>query len=196
VEGPDLYPVTLLGARVRLREVGPEDAAAALLWAADPNFFRYLTFEPVVSEAEEKEFLRGLRAEARARPRRQYHLGVVWQTTDELIGLARLGITSPEHREGDLGYGLRLDRTGQGIATEAADLLLGFGFDTLGLHRIFAYHHPENVASERVLANLGMQQEGRLRQNLFEHGSWRDSIVTSILEHEWRSQRREHRSNS
>jgi [ribosomal protein S5]-alanine N-acetyltransferase len=193
---PGSVPVALLGARVRLREVGPDDAAAALGWAADPEFFRYLAFVPVVNMAEEEQFLRSLEVQARTRPRRQYHLGVVWRASDELIGLARLGITSPEHRERDIGYGVRLDRTGQGIATEAAGLLVRFGFEKLGLHRIFAFHHPDNIASERVLEKLGMQREGRLRENLFEHGTWRDSVLHSVLENEWRSQHREHGSNS
>jgi ribosomal-protein-alanine N-acetyltransferase len=184
---PDLHPVAITGSRVRLREVGPEDAVATMAWAADPEFFRYLAFEPVFDQAAEEEFLRGVQAQSRARPRIQYHLGVVWLATDELVGMARLGITSAEHREGDIGYGVRPDRAGQGIATEAAGLLLDLGFETLSLHRIFAYHHPDNRASERVMQKLGMQREGRLRENMFEHGAWRDSVVHSVLEHEWRS---------
>lgn len=183
---PEIYPVALEGVRIRLREVGPDDAAAALAWATDPQFFRYMAYTPVADQREEEEFLRGAEAQARARPRRQYHLGIVWSASDELIGMARLGVASAEQREGDMGYGIRLDRAGQGIATEAAALLLRFGFDTLGLHRIVAYHHPDNAASQRVLEKLGMQREGLLRENVFEHGTWRDSVVRSILEHEWR----------
>ena len=165
-----------------------------MAWAADPEFFRYLAYEPVVSQAAEEEFLGGVQAQARARPRLQYHVGVVWLASDELIGMVRLGITSAPHREGDLGYGLRLDRAGQGITTEAARLLLHFGFESLRLHRIFAYHHPDNRASERVMQKLGMQREGRLRENVFEHGGWRDSVVHSLLEHEWRAQPRSRRA--
>jgi [ribosomal protein S5]-alanine N-acetyltransferase len=191
VDDRDRFPVSLTGDRIRLREVRPGDAAAALAWAAYPAFFRYLAFEPVASVAEEAEYLRGLEAQAHARPRRQFHLGVVWRESDELIGLARLGITTPQHREADIGYGLRLDWTGEGIATEAAELLLQFGFVELGLHRIFAFHHPDNIASRRVLEKIGMQREGRLRENLLEHGRWRDSVLHAVLEHEWRSRRRE-----
>jgi RimJ/RimL family protein N-acetyltransferase len=189
VEHPDVFPLAITGRRVRLREVGADDAAAAMAWAADPEFFRYMAYAPVADQAAEEEFLRGIQDQARARPRVQYHVGVVWLATDELIGMVRLGITSAEHREGDLGYGLRLDRAGQGITTEAAGLLLRFGFETLRLHRVFAYHHPDNRASERVMEKLGMQREGTLRENLFEHGAWRDSVVHSVLEHEWRATR-------
>jgi RimJ/RimL family protein N-acetyltransferase len=187
VEGGGIYPVSLAGSRIRLREVGPDDAPAAMAWAGDPEFFRYMAYTPMANEAEEEQFLRGVQAQARERPREQYHLGVVRGPSDELIGMARLGITSREHRHADIGYGLRLDRTGDGIATEAAGLLLHLGFEDLGLHRIFAFHHPDNIASQRVMEKLGMQREGRLRENLFEHGEWRDSVQHAILEHEWRA---------
>jgi RimJ/RimL family protein N-acetyltransferase len=188
---PDIHPVIATGARVLLREIGPEDAPAAMAWAADLNFFRYLPYEPIADQASEEEFLRGLETEAASRPRRQYHLGVVWHETDELIGMVRLGITSPENREGDLGYGVRLDKAGQGITTEAVALLLDLGFGPLRLHRIFAYHHPRNVASRRVLEKLGMEREGTLRENLFAHGAWRDSVLHAILEHEWAARLRD-----
>jgi RimJ/RimL family protein N-acetyltransferase len=183
---PDVYPVRLEGRRIHLREVGLDDSTAAWRCASDPEFFRYLAVAPVASEADERAFLAGVEGLAKERPRRQYHLGIVWKDTDELIGLARLGISEPQHRGGDIGYGLSRDRWGEGIATEAATMLIEFGFAVLGLHRIFAYHHPENVASGRVLTKIGMQREGQLRENMQCHdGTWRDSVVYAVLDREW-----------
>lgn len=186
VEYPDLSPVSLTGESIALREVDSvKDARAALAWASDVEFFKYLPHEAVSTEAEEETFLRHLQAEALARPRREYHLGIVRRHSDQLIGMARLGISSPEHGGADIGYGVPPDLWGRGIATEAAALLLAFGFEQLGLHRIFAYHHPDNIASGRVLQKLGMQREGRLRHNMLAHGVWRDSIAYAVLEDEW-----------
>jgi ribosomal-protein-alanine N-acetyltransferase len=185
MEYPDLYPVLLSGPRIDMREVGPDDAVAALAWASDPAFFRFSPHEVVTSEADEAAFLRAVQAQAMARPRRAYHLGIVWRDRGELIGMARIGISVPEAAGADIGYGVRRDCWNQGVATEAARLLVDFGFRSLGLHRIFAYHHPDNVASGRVLAKLGMHHEGRLRENMRSHGGWRDSMVWAILEQEW-----------
>jgi ribosomal-protein-alanine N-acetyltransferase len=185
VEIPDLYPVALHGDRVDLREVGPADAREAFRWASDPAYFRYMAAEVVGSLDEEETVLRDFEAEARQRPRRQYKLGITLHPTDELVGMARIGIDQPEHRGGDLGYGLRRDQWGRGIATEAAALLLDFGFSTLGLHRVFAYHDPANAASGRVMQKLGMQREGVLRENAWTRDGWRDSVVCAILEAEW-----------
>jgi RimJ/RimL family protein N-acetyltransferase len=36
------------------------------------------------------------------------------------------------------------------------------------------------------MTKLGMQQEGLLRENVLNHdGTWRDSVLYSILQHEW-----------
>jgi len=47
----------------------------------------------------------------------------------------------------------------KGLATEAANAGLRFGFESLGLEKIYAVIHPENAASERVLKKLGMSYE-------------------------------------
>ena len=75
----------------------------------------------------------------------------------------------------------------RGWATEAAGLLLRFGFNDLRLHRIAATCDPRNVASARVLEKIGMLYEGRLREALLIRDGWRDSSVYAILDREWRA---------
>jgi RimJ/RimL family protein N-acetyltransferase len=54
------------------------------------------------------------------------------------------------------------------------------------MHRIWATHHPDNIASRKDLDRVGFQEEGRLRDDRFVDGAWHDSVVCSILENEWR----------
>lgn len=177
--------MTLTGERISLRELTVDDASDAFAWGGDAEWFQYLPVEPVATVEDETAFLVAREIEAHEQPRAQYHLGVVWNGTGELIGSVRLGISSPSHRGGDMGYGVRRDLWGRGITTEAAGLLLDFGFGALGLHRIFAVHHPDNVGSGRVMQKLGMRFEGRQRDHMYSHGTWRDSLAYAILEDEW-----------
>jgi RimJ/RimL family protein N-acetyltransferase len=181
-----VFPVELIGGAVRLRELDPRrDAPAAFVWAADPAFFRFLPAEPVATEQEELGFLRGLEAQTHERPRRGYHLGI--EVSGELLGIARLTISTPAHAAGDIGYGIRPDAWGRGITTQAVRLLLGFGFDVLGLHRISAVHHPDNIGSGRVMQKVGMRHEGVFRDHMLVHGAWRNSVAYAILEPDWRA---------
>jgi RimJ/RimL family protein N-acetyltransferase len=59
----------------------------------------------------------------------------------------------------------------------------------LRLHRVHATCDPRNLGSARVLTKLGMTFEGRLRHTQLIRDGWRDSLVFSVLEDEWRAVR-------
>ena len=60
----------------------------------------------------------------------------------------------------ELGYHLRSDFWGQGLAKEAAQAVIDFGFGALGAEWLFAGHHPLNRASRKVLLSLGFCYSG------------------------------------
>ena len=61
------------------------------------------------------------------------------------------------YREGllELGFHLRPEYWGRGLAEEAARAVIDYAFETLGLRSLFAGHHPDNAASQHVLMKLG-----------------------------------------
>jgi RimJ/RimL family protein N-acetyltransferase len=61
---------------------------------------------------------------------------------------------------GELGYWLDEAYWGRGIAYEAAEALLGFAFETVGLKRLTSGHAIDNPASGRVLTKLGFRWTG------------------------------------
>lgn len=170
------------GSRIYLRDVSPEDARAVQPIVGDSVVTQTLTFEPKTLE-ETREYLRPFAEAAEAAPRTEYYLGVIQRESHDLIGTAFLGLG--EHSSGNIGYAIRRDEWDKGYATEATRLLIDFGFRKLGLHRIWASHGPANPSSGRVLLKAGMTYEGTLRQNLLVKGHWRDSLMYSILVHEW-----------
>ena len=48
---------------------------------------------------------------------------------------------------------------GNGFATESAKACLKYGFENLGIEKIYAATHPENIASQKVLEKIGMDFE-------------------------------------
>jgi RimJ/RimL family protein N-acetyltransferase len=89
------------------------------------------------------------------------------------------------HRHAEIGYLLRRDRWGQGLAREAVGAVLGHCFGAMGLHRVQAVIDPENVASRRLVEGFGFKQEGVLRETLFLGGAWRDDVIYGLLAREW-----------
>ncbi|MGB6165784.1 MAG: GNAT family protein [Pseudonocardiaceae bacterium] len=80
-------------------------------------------------------------------------------------------------------------RWGHGYALDAARTIIDFGFTILGLHRISGAIGPDNAVSIALVTRLGFTQEGRLRDHVFTNGAWRDSILYSLLAHEWEASR-------
>lgn len=60
----------------------------------------------------------------------------------------------------EVGYRLVPQAWGRGYATALARATLRHGFAALGLDRIIAVTHPDNIASQRVLAKAGLGDEG------------------------------------
>jgi ribosomal-protein-alanine N-acetyltransferase len=171
--------------RLILRELGDKDAPAVQAYAGDIEVVRYLDWGPNTPE-DTAQFLAVARAARDALPRTTYHLAIVLEAAGELIGSCRIEIRSAAYGSGDLGYVLHRRHWGRGYATETIGALLGFGFERLALHRIWATCDVENRASARVLEKVGMRREGHLRQNVRRKGEWRDSYLYAILAPEWR----------
>ena len=87
----------------------------------------------------------------------------------------------------ELGYWIGKPFWGRGYASEAARAVVRYGFETLGMHRIFAMHFARNPASGRVLKNVGMTYEGRLRQHLKKWDEYLDIDAYGILRDEFAS---------
>ena len=60
----------------------------------------------------------------------------------------------------EIGFRLRPKFWGQGFATEAATAVMEYACTSLGAERLFAGHHPDNKASQKVLGKLGFQYTG------------------------------------
>jgi ribosomal-protein-alanine N-acetyltransferase len=88
----------------------------------------------------------------------------------------------------EIGYILRRDQWGTGIAREAVTRVIDHGFGEMGLRRIFADTDPENPGSIGLLERLGFQREGRLRGEWETHIGVRDSLIYGLLRDDWKAQ--------
>lgn len=70
-----------------------------------------------------------------------------------------LTLPNDEHGEVEIGWHLHPDSWGHGYASEAAEAVLGFGFEG-GLPEIIAVSHTDNYPSQAVMRRLGMEDRG------------------------------------
>ena len=97
-----------------------------------------------------------------------------------LIGQCEL-FDFAEQSKAEIGYWLGAAYQGQGLMTECLHTVVRYGFDTMGLHRIYARTAAENMPSLAMLKKAGFVQEGVLRQDSRRDGSWGDTALMAIL---------------
>jgi RimJ/RimL family protein N-acetyltransferase len=142
--------------RLDLRPLTMADLGALHELYADPGAMRFAG-GPTASVEESEARLRRL---IEHHERHAFSLwAVVERESGNVIGDAGLVLLEFRGPEIELAYRLKTPAWGKGYATETATAWLAYGFDELGLARIVAVTHPENVASQRVLEKVGMRFE-------------------------------------
>jgi len=110
-------------------------------------------------------------------------LAVTLRVDGALVGTVSLALQEKHHRA-ELGYWIGVPYWGQGYCTEAAQAIVAYGFEVLGLHRICASHLARNLASGRVMQKLGMTREGCLRQHVKKWDAFEDLVCYGLLREE------------
>jgi RimJ/RimL family protein N-acetyltransferase len=178
-----VYPVRLeADGGVVLREFRRDDAEPLGAIIGSQQVTQWLSFDQR-SAAETIKMLAGVLERARYEPRDEYYLAVTEHPSDNVVGMCRLGLSGVEAAK--LGFAVRADRWGEGLATRAAARMIDFGMTDLGLHRITAAIGPGNEASIAIVTKLGFAYEGHLRDHVFTNGRWRNSMLYSVLASEW-----------
>ncbi len=75
---------------------------------------------------------------------------------DELAGIAEIYSYKPEKKKASIGYRLRKEYWGRGIATRAAALLKDYILDDRGMSTVTGHVMKENIASAKVLMKNGL----------------------------------------
>ncbi len=109
-----------------------------------------------------------------------------------VIGTSSLGDVLPAHRQLHLGWTAYAPAAwGSAVNPECKLLLLAHAFDCCGAERVRIQTDAINARSQAAIAALGAAREGVLRHDrLRADGSWRDTVVFSILAAEWPAVRR------
>ena len=166
--------------RLLLRPLEEGDLPHMQRYAVRPDFYRHI---PIPEQTPESvaEFLHGRLERQRDPEIEGWTLAVVARTVGHIIGGVRIGVQNRAHRQADLGFSLDSDFRGHGFMSEAVTAVIAMGFDTLDLHRIWATADVDNVRSWQLMERVGIVREGRLRDDKWIRGRWRDSYLYATL---------------
>ncbi|MFJ2619545.1 GNAT family N-acetyltransferase [Glutamicibacter sp. NPDC087344] len=113
---------------------------------------------------------------------------IIDTSTGRAVGATTYLNIDAAHRRVEIGSTfLAVSAQGTGINPAAKHLLLRRAFDDLGCYSVAFCTHWHNEASRAAIARLGAKQDGVLRNHKYDPvtGTLRDTVVFSILPHEW-----------
>jgi RimJ/RimL family protein N-acetyltransferase len=175
----------LKGNRVLLCPVRRSDISSFLKWFNDPEVTQYLAMYLPMTEMAEEKFIEGLANNVGAGV--QFVIETIGNEGNNAIGSIGLHGISPKDHYATFGIAIgEKDYWSKGYGTEAARLIIKYGFEQLNLHRISSTAYAFNERSLRLHKKVGFKEEGWQREAVFKNGKYQDVVVFGLLREEWK----------
>jgi ribosomal-protein-alanine N-acetyltransferase len=169
--------------RLMLRPLAAEHLDFVFRHFSDPDVHRYLVDEEPVSTRAQAQEIVDFYAEPAGKSYNRWVL--MLKSEQRPIGTCGYHQWNKSHRRAEIGYDLEKASWNQGLMREALQTVIDFGFEEMALNRIGAMVHPENEASLGLLARLGFQKEGLLRDYYYQGEKFYNHWLLSLLRKEW-----------
>ena len=117
---------------------------------------------------------------------------VIDKKSDKIIGTSRYTNATPEYKRLEIGYTWYAKSYQKSfVNTECKLLLLTYAFEVLETIAVELRTNWYNFESRKAIAKLGAKQDGVLRNHQINpDGSFRDTVVFSIINSEWKACKR------
>lgn len=172
------FPV-LESNRLLLRAVTNEDVNEVLALRGNPKTMKYIPRPLLSSKAMASEHIEMIIQ--KINKNEAINWAITLKGNPKLIGIIGHYRIQTENHRSEIGYMLLPDFQNQGIASEAINIVLEYGFNQLKLHSVEAVIDPENNISEKVLEKNGFIKEAHFIENEYWDGKFWDSVVYSLL---------------
>ena len=173
------------GQRVILRRFRAADVPRFVAYRSRPEVARYQSWDAPYPRTEGERMVREVMAQHPDTPGEWFQFAVALRGDGQLIGDCAVLTQAEDPSQCEIGFTIAPAYQGQGYASEAVRLLLGYLFTGRGKHRITARCDPRNAASAALMERLGMRREGHLRQSTWAKGEWTDDLLYALLHEEW-----------
>ena len=177
----------MLGQRVRLRPVEKDDLPRFVKWFSDPDVRANLAMHLPMNQAQEERWYERNQTAGDTQA-----WAIDAQPADMAVGpwvhIGSCGFHDIQwrHRNGEIGIAIGArDYWNRGYGTDAVQTLVAWGFYTLNLNRIFLRVFADNDRAIRCYEKVGFQHEGRLREDNFSNGAYRDTLLMGVLRSDW-----------
>lgn len=163
---------------MELRKLTFEDLPIRVEWMNNPKIYSSMHFDlPVLLENTIKWFEKNRTNNQRS--------DVCFVENEEIVAFG--GLTSIDNtlKKAELYIFVNPDSHKSGIGTQATKLLCQYGFEELGLHKIYLLTNENNLAAIKVYQKCGFVLEGRHRDEYLAEERYLDRLYFGLLKTEF-----------
>ena len=179
----------LKGNKVELHPAKRSDIAYFLKWFNDPEVTQYLMIYLPMTEMVEEKFLENMKDNYQTNA--FFVIEAIEHDGNKPIGTIALSNISVKDHVATFGIAIgEKEYWSKGYGSEAAYLIIKYGFEQLNLHRISSSAIAFNERSIRMHRTVGFKEEGREREITFKNGKYEDIVIFGMLRQEWETSNR------
>ncbi|MCX6760752.1 MAG: GNAT family protein [Candidatus Nealsonbacteria bacterium] len=170
--------------KIGLRKLKSSDASFISNSAKNKDVTRYThIIQQPFNLVRAKKFIK--KTQQDIKEKMAYEFGIELREKKELIGTINFLNINKKNKNSEIGIWISKEYWGQGLAKEALNLMLKFGFEKLKLERIQARVLHRNILAQNLFKKLGFKLEGKLRRKTYFKNKWYDDLVYGILRKEY-----------
>ena len=173
----------LKGKRLVLRPFRVTDAPHFVEWFNDQEVVRNLYSYLPINEVAEEKWINHIMEE-----RLPVFTIEAIMPCDERKVIGNCGLIDMHQKDRNAEFGIMIGAKsfwGQEYGTEAANLIINYGFKTLNLHKIKSVAYEFNARSIKIHEKLGFSKEGYLKDHVYIDGNYHGVIVFGLLKKDW-----------
>ena len=174
----------IYGKRIRFRAPEREDLPHFVEWLNDPDVRHGIAAFLPMSQGREAQWFDNMLA----RPVETHPFAIELRKGRSWILIGSCGLHDIDwvSRKAEIGIMIGDKRQwNKGLGTEAMEIILKHGFETLNLHRLYLKVFADNPGAIRAYEKAGFVHEARLREAHFGDGAYKDDLIMSVLRSEW-----------
>lgn len=179
------FPI-LETSNLHLIEITPNYAPDIFQHFSDSEVTKFLDVNCMTSIDEAKRIIDFLAR--RHRENQGIRWGIVPKDEGRLIGTCGFNTWAKRRFKAELGYDISSTHWRRGIATEAVQKVIQFGFTVMELQTIEALILPENSASKHFLQSINFCWDKATRDFHVSSGQYKVMDIFSLKKHVWLSQ--------
>ncbi|MFD2681762.1 GNAT family N-acetyltransferase [Bacillus seohaeanensis] len=180
--GVNAFPI-LRTDRLILRQVTKEDASSLLNYLSNEDVMKHIGLEPFKSIDDALDEISWYQSIFEKKTGIRW--GITLKDQGEVIGSCGFLNLVSKHYRSEVGIELSEEHWGKGIASEALEAVIKYGFEQMNLQRIEALIEPPNLPSQKLVERQGFIREGLLRSYEFTVGKFDDLYMYSLLKQDF-----------